>query len=59
MNVKELLAFSIKQSASDLHLSSVRVPMIPVDGDIRPLNQPAYSAEQLQDLLFDIMAEPQ
>lgn len=59
MNVKELLAFSIKQSASDLHLSSGSVPMIRVDGDIRPLNQPAYSAEQLQDLLFDIIAEPQ
>lgn len=59
MNVTDLLAFSMKQSASDLHLSSGSVPMIRVDGDIRPLNQPAHGADELKAMLYDIMAKPQ
>ncbi|RXS42369.1 type IV pilus twitching motility protein PilT [Idiomarina sp. 29L] len=59
MNVSELLAFSVKQNASDLHLSSGSPPMIRVDGDIRPLNQPKHSAEELKSDLFAIMTESQ
>lgn len=59
MNVTDLLAFSMKQSASDLHLSSGSVPMIRVDGDIRPLNQPPSEAAELKNMLYDIMAAPQ
>ncbi|RUO72772.1 type IV pilus twitching motility protein PilT [Idiomarina seosinensis] len=59
MNVTDLLAFSMKQSASDLHLSAGSVPMIRVDGDIRSLNQPAHEPAELKSMLFDIMAEPQ
>lgn len=48
MDVTDLLAFSMKQSASDLHLSSGSVPMIRVDGDMRPLNQPVHEAAELK-----------
>ena len=37
MDIAELLAFSVKNNASDLHLSSGLPPMIRVDGDIRRL----------------------
>ena len=35
MDITELLAFSHKQGASDMHLSSGLPPMIRGDGDIR------------------------
>ena len=38
MDITELLAFSHKQGASDMHLSSGLPPMIRVDGDIRRIN---------------------
>lgn len=59
MDVSELLAFSMKQKASDLHLSSGSAPMIRVDGDIRALNQPMHSASELKSGLFEIMTESQ
>ncbi|MBL4741425.1 MAG: twitching motility protein PilT [Idiomarina sp.] len=59
MNVTDLLAFSMKQSASDLHLSAGSVPMIRVDGDIRPLNQPVHQADELKAMLYEVMAKPQ
>ncbi|MAD53772.1 MAG: twitching motility protein PilT [Idiomarinaceae bacterium] len=59
MNVSELLSFSMKHSASDLHLSAGSVPMIRVDGDIRPLKMNPHSHEELQSMLFDVMSESQ
>ncbi len=40
MDITELLAFSAKQGASDLHLSAGLPPMIRVDGDVRRINLP-------------------
>ena len=40
MDITELLAFSVKNRASDLHLSSGLPPMIRVDGDVRRINVP-------------------
>jgi twitching motility protein PilT len=40
MDITELLAFSAKQGASDLHLSAGLPPMIRVDGDMRRINVP-------------------
>ena len=41
MDIAELLAFSVKNNASDLHISAGLPPMIRVDGDIRRINVPA------------------
>ena len=40
MDISELLTFSVKNKASDLHLSAGLPPMIRVDGDIRRINIP-------------------
>ncbi len=40
MDITELLAFSAKQGASDLHLSAGLPPMIRVDGDVRRIHKP-------------------
>ncbi|MNU86149.1 type IV pilus twitching motility protein PilT [Pseudomonas sp. MAG733B] len=59
MDITELLAFSAKQGASDLHLSAGLPPMIRVDGDIRRINLPALDHKQVQALIYDIMNDTQ
>ncbi|MCE0734567.1 type IV pilus twitching motility protein PilT [Halomonas sp. G15] len=59
MDITELLAFSAKQNASDLHLSAGLPPMIRVDGDIRRLNVPAMEDREVRKLIYDIMADRQ
>ncbi len=59
MDIAELLAYSVKNKASDLHLSSGLPPMIRVDGDIRRLNVPALSNQQLIELLYSTMNDHQ
>ena len=38
MDITQLLAFSVKNKASDLHLSAGLPPMIRVHGDVRRIN---------------------
>ncbi|MDN3554758.1 type IV pilus twitching motility protein PilT [Halomonas maura] len=59
MDITELLAFSAKQNASDLHLSAGLPPMIRVDGDIRRLNVPAMEDREVRKLIYDILADRQ
>ncbi|MCG7599415.1 type IV pilus twitching motility protein PilT [Halomonas sp. McH1-25] len=59
MDITELLAFSAKQKASDLHLSAGLPPMIRVDGDIRRLNVPAMEDREVRKLIYDIMGDRQ
>ena len=59
MDITELLAFSAKQNASDLHLSAGLPPMIRVDGDIRRLNVPAMDNNEVRKLIYDIMGDRQ
>jgi twitching motility protein PilT len=59
MDIAELLAFSVKNNASDLHLSSGLPPMIRVDGDIRRINVPALDHKEVHALVYDIMNDKQ
>jgi twitching motility protein PilT len=59
MDITELLAFSAKQGASDLHLSAGLPPMIRVDGDVRRINLPALDHQQVQALIDAIMNDTQ
>lgn len=59
MKIHELLAFCVKQGASDLHLSAIMPPMIRVDGDIRRINLPPLADSEVRKMLFDIMDEQQ
>ncbi|EGV52082.1 type IV pilus twitching motility protein PilT [Candidatus Endoriftia persephone] len=59
MDIAELLAFSVKHSASDLHLSAGLPPMIRVDGDIRRINVPALEHKMVHGLVYDIMNDKQ
>ncbi len=59
MDIAELLAFSVKHNASDLHLSAGLPPMIRVDGDIRRINVPALEHKVVHALVYDIMNDKQ
>ena len=59
MDVTELLAFSAKQGASDLHLSAGLPPMIRVDGDVRRINLPPMEHSEVQALIYEIMNDKQ
>jgi twitching motility protein PilT len=59
MDITELLAFSVQQGASDLHLSAGLPPMIRVDGDVRRLDVPIQDHARVQALVYDIMNDRQ
>ncbi|MEK7875326.1 MAG: ATPase, T2SS/T4P/T4SS family, partial [Pseudomonadota bacterium] len=59
MDISELLAFVVKNKASDLHLSSGLPPMIRVHGDIRRINLPAMEHKDVHDMVYDIMNDGQ
>jgi twitching motility protein PilT len=59
MDITELLAFSVQNDASDLHLSTGTPPSIRVDGDVRKLNIPAFDAKDVNALVYDIMNDRQ
>jgi len=59
MDITELLAFSVKNKASDLHLSAGLPPMIRVDGDIRRINVPPLEHKTVHALVYDIMNDKQ
>ncbi|WP_420551090.1 type IV pilus twitching motility protein PilT [Litorivicinus lipolyticus] len=59
MDITELLAFSAKQKASDLHLSAGLPPMIRVDGDVRRINVPELDHKAVHGLIYDIMNDKQ
>ena len=59
MEISELLAFSVKNGASDLHLSAGLPPLIRVDGDIRRINVPDLPHDKVHDMIYDIMNDKQ
>ena len=59
MDITELLAFSVKHNASDLHLSAGVPPMIRVDGEVRKLNVPPLEHKEVHALVYDIMNDKQ
>ena len=55
MEISELLAFTVKNKASDLHLSAGLPPMIRVNGDVRRINLPPLEHHEVHDKVYDIM----
>lgn len=59
MDITELLEFSVKHKASDLHLSADMPPLIRVDGEVRKLNIAPLEHKQVHTLIYDIMNDKQ
>ncbi len=59
MDITELLGFSVKQGASDLHITAGMPPLIRVDGDIRRINVPEMDHKEVHALIYEIMNDKQ
>jgi twitching motility protein PilT len=59
VEIDQLLAFAVKNNASDLHLSSGVPPMIRVDGDIKRINMPELAHKEVHSMIYDIMNDKQ
>src|SRR5881396_1771538 len=59
VDIAQLLAFAVKNNASDLHLSAGVPPMIRVDGDMKRINMPALSHKEVHGMVYDIMNDKQ
>ena len=59
MDVLELLSFAKKEGASDIHLSSGEPPTIRIHGDIRKIDAPPLSREEVHKVLYDILRDHQ
>jgi twitching motility protein PilT len=59
VDIAQLLAFAVKNNASDLHLSSGVPPMIRVDGDMKRINMPPLTHKEVHSMVYDIMNDKQ
>jgi len=59
LDINELLAFSVQNGASDLHLTSGLPPIIRVDGEMRRLNVDSLDHKKVHELIYDIMNDNQ
>ncbi|MDX8390275.1 MAG: type IV pilus twitching motility protein PilT [Mariprofundaceae bacterium] len=59
MDISELLAFTVKNKASDLHLSSGEPPLIRIHGDMTRIKMPELEGKVVQEMVYDIMTNTQ
>lgn len=59
MDITQLLAFSVKNKASDLHISSGLPAMIRVDGEMRRINMPDLDQKEVNGMIYDVMNDKQ
>ena len=59
MDLTELLAFVVKNKASDLHLSAGLPPMVRVHGDVKRINVPPLEHKDVHAMMYDIMNDGQ
>jgi twitching motility protein PilT len=59
MDIAQLLAFAVKNKASDLHLSADMPPMVRIHGDMRRINVAAMTHKDVHAMVYDIMTDVQ
>ena len=59
MDIAQLLSFTVKHNASDLHISAGLAPMVRVAGELRPVDVPALTDKQAHELLYSVMSDKQ
>ncbi|OFV87911.1 MAG: twitching motility protein PilT [Acidobacteria bacterium RBG_16_68_9] len=57
MDITELLTFAHREGASDVHLVSGEAPRVRIHGDMKRVEHPALSAEQVHNMVYDIMSD--
>ena len=59
MDITQLLTFGVQQGASDCHLSSGEPPMLRIHGELKKLEHPALSKDDVHNMVFDMMNDTQ
>jgi twitching motility protein PilT len=59
MDLNELLSYSIDSGASDLHLSVGSIPMVRINGTMKPLNLDVLLQSDIEKMLPEVMDEDQ
>jgi len=57
--IDEFFKFMKEQNASDLHVTTGETPCLRLHGEIMKLNHPPLSAQEAQNLIFEILTEKQ
>ena len=59
MDITQLLAFTMQNSASDLHLAPLNQPIIRVHGELKRIKTDPLSSEDVRTMLYSVMTEDQ
>ena len=59
MEINKLLAYALESGASDLHLSSGSIPMVRINGIMKPLNMSSMTDEDMDSILPQVMSDDQ
>ena len=59
MDIAQLLTFGVQQGASDCHLSSGEPPMLRLNGEMKRLDHPPLSKQEVHGMVYDIMTDAQ
>ena len=59
MDINKLLSYALESGASDLHLSAGSIPMVRINGIMKPLNMSSTSEEEMKSVLPQVMNEDQ
>jgi twitching motility protein PilT len=57
MDITQLLTFAHREGASDVHLSASEPPMVRIHGDMKRIEHPPLSPEEVHNMCFDIMSD--
>ena len=59
MDLNKLLTYSVDSGASDLHLSVGSIPMVRINGTMKPLNMDPLRQEDIESILPQILDKDQ
>ena len=59
LSIEDLLRFTVKHNASDLHISAGMPAIIRVDGEMTRINMPVMNHQLVHQLIYDIMNDKQ
>jgi twitching motility protein PilT len=57
MDMTQLLTFGVEQDASDCHISAGEPPMLRIHGELKKLDHPALSKEEVSGMIYDMMSD--
>ena len=59
MDLNKLLTYSVDSGASDLHLSVGSIPMVRINGTMKPLNMDPLYQEEMESIIPQVLDEDQ